>query len=357
MAAPTRLVIEDALALAARAPSAHNTQPWTVRVEGERLSVHPDLSRWLRHGDPMRRDLHLSLGAFVEALRIACIAKGVHAEEIAGAPPALATFTLREREEPDAAEREEASLLRRRQTSRLAYSPRAPEAHVLDEVGQIARRAGLDLHLVGANAADRRDLDAWHFAATRETWLDPRALAELARWLRFDPEGARRPEDGLSTHCLGLSLGETAAMAALLRPGLWSAARAAYVAPVLAGALARAETRAFEQAPIIGVLIAPGDVRAVADVNAPAHAPTPAHAAGSGFLRLWMAATRLGLALGPTSALLDRRGWELGRRLGVSPTRLVAAFRLGRSVPPPLSGRRAVPRFASFASSATAPPP
>jgi hypothetical protein len=65
---------------------------------------------------------------------------------------------------------------------------------------------------------------------------------------------------------------------------------------------------------------------------------------------VWLAATRLGLALAPMSGLLDRRGWELGRALGASPTRLVTAFRLGRSAPAPRSGRRAVARFTSFAA-------
>ena len=160
-------------------------------------------------------------------------------------------------------------------------------------------------------------------------------MAELARWVRIDPEGARRPEDGLSTHCLGLSPAETLGMATALRPGLWRAAHATFVAPLVAAALARAETRAFEEAPFLGVLVAPGE----------------AGAAGAGLLHVWLAATRVGVSLAPASVLLDRRGWELGRHLGVSPTRLVAAFRLGRSAPAPRSGRRAVSRFATFAVS------
>jgi hypothetical protein len=332
MSAVGRDLVQAVLALAARAPSAHNTQPWVVRASPAQVTVIADPARWLRHGDPTRRDLHLSLGAFGEALRVAFAASGVRAEPAESGGGALA-LRLRTGEPVAQADLEAASLLRRRQTSRLRYAPRAPEAPALAALAEAARAAGLELHLAGRDAPERRDLDGWHYAAAREVWLDLRAVRELCQWLRIDPEGALRPDDGLSTHCLGLSLSETAALGALARPGLWRAAHAAWLAPLLAAPLARAETRAFAAAPFAALLVAP-------EPNA--------GACGAALLRVWMAATRLGLALAPVSALLDRRGWEIGRRLGVAPARLVAAFRLGRSAPAPRSGRRAVTHFASF---------
>jgi hypothetical protein len=340
MSALGRTAIEAALAAAARAPSAHNTQPWRVDVhargdEEARLSVRADLSRWLRHGDPSRRDLHLSLGAFIEALRVSLIANDVRVEcsDPLGFKSGGTDFVLRHGAAGGAEARAAASLLRRRQTSRLRYSPRAPDAAALAALTSAASAAGLALHVVEKGAPARGELEGWFHAAARESWLDTRAVSELARWVRFDPEGARRPEDGISTHCLGLSPTETVAMAALTRAGLWRAAHAAFLAPLLAGAVARAETRAVEEAPFLGVLVTPGE----------------AGDAGAGLLAVWLAATAVGLSLAPVSVLLDRRGWELGRHLGVSPTRLVAAFRLGRSAPAPRSGRRAVPGFATFA--------
>src|SRR5204862_358324 len=53
-----------------------------------------------------------------------------------------------------------ASLLRRRQTSRLRYSPRAPEAAALEALAAAAREAGLELHLVGQDAPARCSLGA-----------------------------------------------------------------------------------------------------------------------------------------------------------------------------------------------------
>jgi nitroreductase len=330
-----RPALEAVLAAAARAPSPHNTQPWIVRGTPERITVSADPARWLRHGDPSRRDLHLSLGGFVEALRIACAANGVRADpaEANGADAGATTLALTPTGVPPTeADREAESLLRRRQTSRLRYAPREPEPAMLHALAQAARGAKLELHLVSRAAPERRDLDRWFYAAGREGWLDPRAVAELRSWLRIDPEGALQPEDGLSTHCLGLGLGQSTALAALVRPSIWRAAHATLLGPVLAGPLARAETRAFAEAPFAAVLVAPDD----------------AGAHGAAFLRFWLAATGLGLALVPASALLDRRGWELGRHLGVAPARIVSAFRLGRSAPAPRSGRRAVARFATL---------
>src|SRR6185369_10567575 len=106
-------------------------------------------------------------------------------------------------------------------------------------------------------------------------WLDLRSLAELRSWLRIDPEGALRPEDGLSSHCLALGWTETAALTALVRPALWRAAGALYLAAPLAARLAAAETRAFTDAPLVAVLVA----------------PAAAGAFGGALLRCWLAAT------------------------------------------------------------------
>jgi hypothetical protein len=325
-----------ALQLAARAPSAHNTQPWIVRTRGDRLFVLADRARWLAHGDPTKRDLRLALGGFVEAVHIGLGSVGLAAEQEAptaageaGRDEIVAVLRAAGSGKPDRARE---SLLRRRQSSRLPYSPRPLEPALAEALSAAARSAGLDLHLIDRDSAERADVDGWFYASARESWLDQRALHELAAWIRVDPEGLRRPDDGLSTHCLGLGPGATAVLLTLLRPNLWRAAHALYAAPTLAAQLARQETTQVQQTPFIGVLIA----------------PHPQHDAGAGVLRVWLEAVRLGLAMAPISVLLDRRGWELGRRLGVAPGQLLLAFRLGRSIPPPLSHRRPVDRFASL---------
>ncbi len=59
------------------APSAHNTQPGTLAADGDALIVGWDPACELPVSDPTRRDLWLSLGAFVEAVVIAAADLGI----------------------------------------------------------------------------------------------------------------------------------------------------------------------------------------------------------------------------------------------------------------------------------------
>lgn len=333
----SREALLRALALASRAPSPHNTQPWRVRQTDSRVDIDVDLERLLRHGDPARRDAGLALGAFAEALRIALAAEGIAAEQVeqvAGARIHLAVG----RGQPMEEARQLASLVRQRQTSRLPYSPREPDPAALEHLHRASAAAGLELHLVARGSPERQKLRDLLFAASREGWLDVRATEELARWTHFDPEGLRAPEEGLSTHALGLGLPQSVALKALLHPGPWKLLEAAFAAPLLAEQLAKEEVAQAEQAPLYAVWVAPG----------------PAREAGGPLLRAWLEVARAGFAMHPLSVLLDRRGWELGRLLGVDPRRLAMVFRLGKSVPPPYSGRRPPAKFAAVSAPAAA---
>jgi nitroreductase len=53
------------------APSTHNSQPWEFVAGPSQIDVFADTSRWLPFADPERREMYLSLGCAIEALRIA----------------------------------------------------------------------------------------------------------------------------------------------------------------------------------------------------------------------------------------------------------------------------------------------
>ncbi|MFD0852947.1 hypothetical protein ACFQ07_11980, partial [Actinomadura adrarensis] len=61
-----------------RAPSARNTQPWTLRYRRRFVEVGWDPSRALPATDPAGRDLRLSLGAFVETCLIVSTDAGMN---------------------------------------------------------------------------------------------------------------------------------------------------------------------------------------------------------------------------------------------------------------------------------------
>ncbi|GAA3044245.1 hypothetical protein [Actinokineospora globicatena] len=72
---PTERWSEDDTAVLAaaftRAPSVHNSQPWTLRLSGRRAVVHERVDVVLPRHDPLGRDRLISCGAAVTNLRLA----------------------------------------------------------------------------------------------------------------------------------------------------------------------------------------------------------------------------------------------------------------------------------------------
>jgi len=73
---PTFSTVGSIVFAACRAPSIHNSQPWRWRYDGERLELHADWGRQIRHGDPDGRDLEISCGAALHHAAVASSAEG-----------------------------------------------------------------------------------------------------------------------------------------------------------------------------------------------------------------------------------------------------------------------------------------
>ncbi|MFC4857688.1 NAD(P)H nitroreductase [Actinophytocola glycyrrhizae] len=76
---PGHQTVLDALRLANRAPSVHNTQPWHWLVGDYSVHLMADRARHVPADDPGARDLVLSCGAALHHLRTALAASGWHA--------------------------------------------------------------------------------------------------------------------------------------------------------------------------------------------------------------------------------------------------------------------------------------
>ncbi|MBA0126892.1 nitroreductase family protein [Haloechinothrix sp. YIM 98757] len=117
--------LTTALALAGRAPSVHNTQPWQWRIGNRSVHVYADPGMWLRRTDPDCRDLILSCGIALHHLRVAFAALGwrpvVHRLPNPAEPDHLASIELR-RHEPADEEIAMAAAIPRRRSDRRHYS-------------------------------------------------------------------------------------------------------------------------------------------------------------------------------------------------------------------------------------------
>ena len=122
--------IRDAVMLACRAPSLHNSQPWRWVAEGATLQLWADLCRAMTATDHTGRELMLSCGAVLDHLRVAMAAAGWESATERfpdpDEPDHLATLQFRPMR-PSAAEQQlRADAIRRRRTDRLPFG--APTA-------------------------------------------------------------------------------------------------------------------------------------------------------------------------------------------------------------------------------------
>jgi len=301
--APT---VQDALAAALRAPSAHNAQPWRLSWLGT------DTYRlWYAYADKLRadpddRDGLMAVGAFYETLRLCAEHRGLRADfaesvrrHDAGIDLGVITFSpLVDTPDPLA------DAIAARQCNRHPYSPTplpAGLARELESLGNIllppARLVGLVLR------------------ASVLSWGDRRFLADLKDWTRFDDTAP----DGMTLDCLRvhgtdvLALRVALAMPALPAPMAW--------------------------------LYAQRDVRltrasaAMAVLTTEERSPTALFACGRRLLRSWTLINALGYAWHPMSVVIDQ-STVADLRTMIDGRDPVAIYRVGYTAYPAAWSRR-----------------
>ena len=126
-------LIRNAVALAARAPSLHNSQPWQWVAKGPGLQLHLDRSRIVRNTDRGGREAVIGCGAMLDHMRCAMAAAGwaSHVERFPNPNHLahLATVEFSRAEYVTKAQRRRADAILRRRTDRLPFlAPRDWEA-------------------------------------------------------------------------------------------------------------------------------------------------------------------------------------------------------------------------------------
>ncbi|MEW9550176.1 hypothetical protein [Nonomuraea sp. NPDC050783] len=285
-----------------RAPSAHNTQPWTLTYEdGDQAAVGWDPSRALPVSDPTGRDLRLSLGAFVECCLIVCASAGLPVAFTPDPGPLRVGYLHRARE-PYATPFTTADV-RARGANRGDYHP-----------GRLP--ADLAGRLTGMRRVACRDLADLLHAADLHQFGSREVTRELRSWLRLTRRHRRYLLDGLSDRALFLTRLEALVLRASL--ALYPALRPLGLPRLLAGASR-------------GLLDYDGDVLVLVG---PAGDELDQ---GRLLLRHWLTLSAAGYTLHPLSQIIDHDGTRrvLAGRLDVpDPSCLLHVARVGRPKAP-----------------------
>ncbi|UXA20121.1 Acg family FMN-binding oxidoreductase [Mycobacterium sp. SMC-4] len=178
---PDAKTLRSALALAGRAPSVHNSQPWQWRVGEHSLHLYAKPDLLLPRIDPDGRDLLLSCGAALNHCAVALAALGWQAKlhrlpnpadpnhlaalEVYPYPAAELDVTL-------------AAAIPRRRTDRRHYSSWPVPRGDIALMGARAARAGVILRRVD----DMDGLRELVTEAAARHLADPEYLAELTTW-------------------------------------------------------------------------------------------------------------------------------------------------------------------------------
>lgn len=178
---PSAETVRTALALAVRAPSLHNSQPWRWQVRESTLELFAEPSLQLHAIDPGGRGLMLSCGTTLNHCVIALAALGwqskVHRLPDSADDTHLASIEVWPRE-ADPLEVALAAAIPRRRTDRRHYSRWPVPAADIALMGARAARSGVMLRRVDA-------LDKLNEAVSRAVFAHARDyeyLLELATW-------------------------------------------------------------------------------------------------------------------------------------------------------------------------------
>ncbi len=198
--APDAEAIRGAVALACRAPSLHNSQPWRWVADGARLHLWADPRRAMQATDHTGRELLLSCGAVLDHLRVAMAAAGwdsiTERFPSPDRPDHLATVGFLPVANVVAARRLRANAIGRRRTDRLPFGPPAawPTLHAQLCETVIPYDVLLD---VVADEARPRLAEASRLTETLRRY-DTSYMSELRWWTSpFEADSTHVPESAL----------------------------------------------------------------------------------------------------------------------------------------------------------------
>lgn len=275
------------LRFAILAPSSHNSQPWSFRIDGDRIELRIDESRWLRVADADMRELHLSLGCALENLLVAARHFG-HSPRLRRAPEpgdVAATVELGPTGDADRPGGTLFDAILQRRTSHKEFAEAPLPENLADELQRVVKEE-FDVELVVVDDGSRETVAELQRDADERQMDDEAYRSELAEWIGSGALGDSWPKARIArwvvTH---FDLGEQEG---------------------------QDNARHIRRAPLVGVLATSADC-----LEARLRA-------GQAYERIALMATSLGVATHPLSQILE---------VGPLKSRLADLLSLGESVP------------------------
>lgn len=183
------------LALAAQAPSGHNTQPWTIRrIDALQWSLGIEASRRLPAVDAKARETVLSLGAFLENLLIAGRHFGYLIDYQALQVPTTDGDVIDLRLSKVSAEPQQVAQILQRRTLRNGHLRRELSSKDVSTTIQ----GGGNFQYFPSGSTGAQYLSAGTLEANRQQAWREDAQKELADWIRWSAEDAERYRNGLT---------------------------------------------------------------------------------------------------------------------------------------------------------------
>lgn len=144
--------VRRAAACAVRAPSLHNTQPWLFTQVGDTVHVRADRERWLKHEDPLGRELLMSCGGSLRhlVLGLRCESLELRTDLLPDPedPDLVAVVTVVGDLPPTLVEMELREAARVRHTDRSAFAPEPVSPGILDRLRRIVEAEGCVLDVL-----------------------------------------------------------------------------------------------------------------------------------------------------------------------------------------------------------------
>lgn len=187
---------------ATRAPSGHNSQPWTIKIiSKDQWIIGWDKSRALPAVDPHNRELLLSIGAFCEALKISAKNEGLDSTiEITGSNPFSADLAKIKFHE-SARSGIYLEELQKRKTIKNGIISRNIDKSDIESI-----RGGISsgIHVINKGSAESSLIEEMVLQSNIIQTEREDAQKELASWIRWSDKDVEKYSNGLSPAGMGM---------------------------------------------------------------------------------------------------------------------------------------------------------